>query len=137
MLSAGSFPDNVKLADITPVFKKKDLLKKENYGPASVLSAISKIFEKLMQKQILVYIENFLSSYFCGYRKKFNTQHAKLTLIENWEKVLDNKILGEAVLMDLSKTFDKINHDLLIAKLQVYGLSNDSLMLLYSYLNNR
>ena len=49
ILSTGNFPDNMKLADITPVFKKKDPLKKENYRPVSILSAISKIFERLMQ----------------------------------------------------------------------------------------
>ena len=63
MLSTGNFPDNMKLADITPVFKKKDPLKKENYRPVSILSAISKIFERLMQKQIVGYMENFLSPY--------------------------------------------------------------------------
>ena len=69
MLTTGNFPDNMKLADITPVFKKKYSLKKENYRPVSHLSAISKIFEKLMQKQIVGYMENFLSPYLCGYRK--------------------------------------------------------------------
>ena len=50
MLSTGNFPDNMKLVDITPVFKKKDPLQKENYTPVSILSAISKIFERLTQK---------------------------------------------------------------------------------------
>ena len=58
MLSTGNFPDNIKLAVITPVFKKKDPLKTENYRPVSILSAFSKIFERLMQKQIVVYMEN-------------------------------------------------------------------------------
>ena len=71
MLSTGNFPDNMKLANISPVFKKKDPLKKENYRPVSILSAISKISERLMQKQIVGYMENFLSHYLCGYRKKF------------------------------------------------------------------
>ena len=61
-LITDSFPDNLKLADITPVFKKKDPLNKENYRPVSVLPSISKIFEKLMQKQINDYISNFFIS---------------------------------------------------------------------------
>ena len=134
MLSTGNFPDNMKLADITPVFKKKDPLKKENYRPVSILSAISKIFERLMQKQIVGYMENFLSPYLCGYRKNFNTQQALLALIENWKKALDNKGFAGALLMDLSKAFDTINHDLLVEKLHAYGFSNDSFKLLYSYL---
>ena len=117
MVSTGNFPDNMKLADTTPVSKKKDPLKKENYRPASILSAISKIFEKLMQKEIVGYMENLLSPYLCGYRKNFNTQQAVLALIENWKKVLDNEGFGGAVLMDLSKAFDTINHDCLVTKL--------------------
>ena len=137
MLSTGNFPDNIKLADITPVFKKKDPLKKENYRPVSILSAISKIFERLMQKQIVGYMENFMCPYLCGYRKSFNTQQVLLALIENMKITLDNKGFAGAVLMDLSKAFDTINHDLLVAKLHAYGFRYDSLKLLYSYLKNR
>ena len=126
----------MKLADITPVLKKKDPLRKENYRPVSILSAISKIFERLMQKQIVVYMVHFLLPHLCGYRKKFNTQQALLALTENWKKVLDNKDFGGAVLMDLSKAFDTINHYLLVAKLNGYGFNNDSLELLCSYLYN-
>ena len=75
-LKTGNFPDNLKLVDITPVFKKKDPLNKENYRPVSVLPNISKIFKKLMQKQINVYINNFLSPYLCDYRKGFSAQLA-------------------------------------------------------------
>ena len=57
--------------------------------------------------------------------------------IENWKKVLDNKVFGGSVLMDLSKAFDMINHNLAIAKPHAYGFSNGSLKLFYSYLNNR
>ena len=79
-------------------------------------------------------MENFLSPYLWDYRENFNTQQALLALLENWKKVLDNKGFGGAMLMNLSKAF---NHDFLIAKLHAYGFSNDSLNLLYSYLNNR
>ena len=116
-LITANFPDNLKLANITPVFKEKDPLYKENCRPVSVLRSISKIFEKLMQKWINGYINNFSSPYLCGYRKGFNTQLALLSLTEKWKKVLDNKSFGGAVLMDLPKAFDTINHDLLIAKL--------------------
>ena len=75
-----------------------------------------------------------MSPYLCGYRKNFNIQQGLLALTENWKKVLDNKGFGGAVLMDLSKAFGTINHDLLVAKLHAYGFSNDSLKLLYSYL---
>ena len=137
LLSTGNFPDNIKLANITLVFKKKDPLKKENYRPVSILSTISNIFERLIQKQIVGYMENFLPPYLCGYRKNFNTQQVLLALIERWKKALDNKGFAGAVLMDLSKAFDTINHDFLVSKLHAYGFSNDSLKLLYSYLKKR
>ena len=73
-LITANFPDNVKLADTTPVFKKKDHLNKENCKPVSVLPSISKIFEKRMPKQINGYINNFLCTYLCGYSKDFSTQ---------------------------------------------------------------
>ena len=137
VLSTGNFPDNTKLADISSVFKKRRSFKKRNYRPVSVLYAISKFFEKLMQKQIVGYKENFLSPYLRGFRKSFNTHKALLALTENWNKVLQNKGFEAAVLLDLSKAFDKINHDHLIAKLHVYDFSNNSLKLLHIYLNNR
>ena len=90
-----------------------------------------------MQKQIRFYIDQFLSPYMCGYRKSFSTQDALLTLIEKWKKVLDNRGHGGATLMDLSKAFDTINHDLLVAKFHVYVFSKESLKLINSYLTNR
>ena len=93
MLKTGNFSDNLKLADITPVFKKKNPLHKVNYRPATVLPSISKVFEKLMQKQVSGYKSNYLSPYLCGYRKGLSSQQAVMSLIENWKKVLDKKVL--------------------------------------------
>ena len=108
------------------------LLDKTNYRPVSVLPVVSNIFERIMQKQINYFIISFLSPYLCGYRKGFNTQHTLLTLVENWRKSLDNKGFGGAILMDLSKAFDTLNHDLLVAKLYAYGFQHDTLKLLHS-----
>ena len=62
-----------------------------------------------------------MSPYLCGYRKRFNSKHALISLIERWRKSLDNKGYGGTVLMDLSKAFDTLNHDLLISKLDAYA----------------
>ena len=78
-----------------------------------------------------------MSPYLCGYRKGFNSQHALISLIERWRKSLDNKCYGGAVLIDLSKAFDTLNHYLLIAKLHAYGFDIKTLELLYSYLVKR
>ena len=90
-----------------------------------------------MEKQINDFIISFLSPYLWGYRKGFNTQHALLTLVENWRKSLDNKGFGGAILMDVSMAFDTLNHNLLIAKLHPYGFQHDALKLLHSYLSKR
>ena len=91
-----------------------------------------------MHKQISFYIDHFLSLYMCGYRKGLSTQHALLSLIEKWKKVLNNKGYGGAILMDLSKAFKTIHHDLLIFNLHAcYGFSKEPLKLIKSYLTNR
>ena len=111
-IEKSDFPQNLKLADIKRVYKKNDPLDKTNYRPISMLPVVSKIFERIMQKQINDFIISFLSPYLCGYRKGFNTRHALLTLAENWRKSLDNKGFGGAILMNLSKAFHTLNHDL-------------------------
>ena len=85
-LETGTFPDSLKLADITPIFEKKDPVSKTNYRPVSVLPIVSKLFEKIMQKQKNGFITNYLSPYLCGYRKGYNTQQALLAVIEKWKK---------------------------------------------------
>ena len=132
-----NFPENLKLADVTPIFKKKDKTFVENYRPVSVLPTVSKIFERIMQKQITDYIGKFLSPFLCGYRKGFSTQYALLSLIERWRLCLDKQGFAGALLMDLSKAFDTINHELLIAKLHAYGFSIEALEVLLSYLQDR
>ena len=120
------FPKNLRLADITPVYKKRDPTLVENYRPVSVLPCVSKVFERIIQKQFSSFIDKSLSPYLCGYRKGFNTQHALLSLIEKWKETLDGEGYTGAVLMDLSKAFDTINHKLLIAKLYAYVFSKDA-----------
>ena len=88
-----------------------------------------------MHQQISFHIDHFLFPYICGYRKDVSTQH--ISLIEKWKKVLDNKGFDGAILINLSKAFDTINHDLLIAKFHAYGFSEESLKLRKTYLTNR
>ena len=135
-MSNKEFPDELKLGDVTPIYKKDDPNKSKNYRPVSVLPVISKSFEKIMHDQISQYINSFLTPYICGYRKGFTIQQALLSLIQKCKIVLDSKGYGGAVLMDLSKVFDTINHDLLIAKLHAYEFSKESLKSIKSYLSN-
>ena len=72
-----------------------------------------------MLTQITTYMNKYLSPYLCGYMKGFNMQTAISSLIEKWKQIIDNEGYEVAILMDLSKTFDTINHELLIVKLHV------------------
>ena len=130
-IEKSDFPQNLKLTDITPVYKKNDPLDKTNYRPVSVLPLVSKVFERIMLKQINDFIVSFLSPCSCGYRKGFNTQPASLTLAENWRKSLYNKGFCGAILIDLSKDFDTLNYDLLIAKLHAYGFQHDAFIVTF------
>jgi len=83
------------------------------------------------------HIESLLSAFIAAYRKKYSTNHVLMRLIENWKFHLDNKKFVGAVLMDLSKAFDCVPHDLLIAKMHAYGFDIDTLVLMFSYLKNQ
>ena len=131
------FPDTPKYADVCPVHKKGDRTNAEKYRPVSVVNHTGKVFEKDMHYQISTFMNGILSNKLCGYRKGYSTQHALISMTEQWRKSLDNKGFAGAVLMDLSKAFDCMNHELLLAKLHAYGFSKDALQLICSYLKNR
>ena len=78
-----------------------------------------------------------MSPFVCAYRKHYSTQHVLTRLLEEWRKNLDDKYVVGGVLMDLSKAFDCVPHDLLIAKLAAYGIDGNLLRYVNSYLDNR
>ena len=131
------FPSVLKLADITPVFKNGDKECKDNYRPVSILSNVSKVFERIIFRQISNYMEPFLSKYQCGFRKDYSTQHCLLSMLEKWKRTEDNGKVFGILLTDLSKAFDCLSHELLLAKLHAYGFSLSALRLIHSYLTNR
>ena len=131
------FPNLLNDADVTPIHKKGERSQKENYRPVSILPTISKIFEKDIYEQIYSYIQKYFSPSLCGFRKGYNTQHCLAVLIESWKKAIDNNKKAGAILTDLSKAFDSLNHELLLAKLDAYGFGEPSLNFIYSYLTDR
>ena len=131
------YPDSLKLADVSPIHKKEEKTLRTNYRPVSLIPTISKLFERNMYEEIIVFIENVLSPYLFGFRKGHSTEHCLLVMMETWKKVLDKKGYAGAILTDLSKAFDCINHELLLAKLEAYGFSHDALNFIHSYLKDR
>ena len=131
------FPDSLKFGDITPVHKKDEITNKENYRPISVLPLISKIFERIIHDQLSEYLENNLNSILCGFRKGHSTQHALFKLLQAWQEELDKGGLVGTILMDLSKAYDCLPHELLVAKLEAYGVGKAALNLISNYLSHR
>ena len=137
MLEHNIFPDALKLADVKPVHKKGDSTDMGNFRPISLLPTLSKVFERIIFDQLNAHFESIFSPLLCGFRKGYSTKYALLKLLLAWHKSLDQKGVVGAVLMDLSKAFDTLPHDLLIAKLAFYGLSKPSLDLILNFLSLR
>ena len=132
------FPDKGKRAAVCPLDKgEENRTAEKNFRPVSVLNTFSKIYEKVMKQQLIVYLDTTLSVFIGAYRKAYGTQHVLIRLLEDWKTKLDNNYIVGALLMDLSKAFDCIPHDLLIAKLNAYGADENALVLIYSYLKRR
>ena len=131
------FPSDLKIADVTPAYKKKSKYSKDNYRPVSILSNISKIYERCIYDQIEKYFDDILSKYQCGFRKGYSAQHCLMSLIEKWKESVDSGGAFGALLTDLSKAFDCLPHDLLIAKLNAYGFDKKALKLIHSYPSSR
>lgn len=138
-IMTGIFPDKLKLAKVIPIYKKADERLLENYRPISLLPAISKIFEKVIHKQVFRYFTDhdlfFHNQY--GFRTNFSTESATVELIDRLLGFMDKNETPFAIFMDLSKAFDTINHKILLSKLDFYGFSDPALNLLNSYLSKR
>ena len=106
---------------------------KSNYRLISAFSNFSKIFEKLIYNQINSFMEVKLSKYIEGFRKNHNTEHNT----ETWHSMLNKGTKVEAFVMDLSKAFDTLNHNLLLCKLETYGFDTNFLTSIQSYFSNR
>ena len=135
----GCFPQLLKLAEVCPIFKKKDKNKCENYRPISLLSNLSKLFERAMHTRIYEFLEShsMFSNLQFGFRKKHSTTDALLNIFEKIKEKLDNKKFSCGVFIDLEKAFDTVNHKILIKKLEFYGIRGITNKWFLSYLSNR
>ena len=131
------FPDMLKYAELAALFKKSERIIKENYRPVSVLTALSKLFERTYSGQLSNFFDNILSKFLSAFRKKYSCQTALLRMIEDWKKSIDSGELVGTVAIDLSRAFDSLPHGLLVAKLYAYGVDLLACKLIASYLYNR
>ena len=138
-LTTGVFPDALKLAKIVPIFKNGSKKVVSNYRPISVLSAFSKIFERIMYTRLDNYLDinDILHQSQFGFRKKLSTSMALLELTEEISKSIDDRNYTVGVFIDLAKAFDTVDHKILLQKLHHYGVRGTANEWFGSYLENR
>jgi len=124
----------LKAADVSAIYKGSEPISIVNYRPISVPSAIPKVFERLLERQIVPFIDT--KNIYSAYRKKYSAERALIRVIENIRKIFDSKgVLGK-ISIDLSKIFDCMPHDVLITKLNVCGFGAQSLRLIANCFSN-
>ena len=119
------------MGQVTPLFKKDDELYKANYRSLIVLPVLNNVFERLIASQMEEFYNEILSDYTSAYKKQFGCETALLKLVEDWKFSRDNKELVAVV------SIDAISHDLLLAKLKAYGMTEECCNSFQSYLRNR
>ena len=137
-LKLGIFPDNLKIARISAIFKgKRSRSDPDHYRPISVLSVIARLFGKIIHQQLYYYIKGSLSNTQSGFKSGYSTETSLLNTTIRWILNIDKKYCNLTLFLDLQNTFDTVAHDILIKKLDLYGIRGTELAWFKSYLSNR
>ena len=135
----GVFPELLKTAKVIAIFKSGSTDEVNNYRPISLLSIFDKIMEKIMHRQLYAFLEQheILFKNQFGFRKKCSTSHSLIEITEKIKESIDDKKFGCGIFIDLKKAFDTVNHEILLRKLEHYGIRGAALKWFESYLTNR
>ena len=135
----GIFPDILKIAIITPIYKNGNLYSLTNYRPISVLPILSKIFEKVIASRVNSWLNkhSLISTNQYGFQRGRSTADALISLTDQIYSALNSKEHSISVFVDLRKAFDTVQHDILLSKMQLMGFRGLPLALFKSYLSNR
>ena len=138
-LLTGVYPDLLKIAKVIPIHKGGSTQDINNYRPISLLSIFDKIIEKLIHKRLYNFLEsqNILYSNQFGFRKNNSTTNALIQITEMIKESIDNGKYGCGIFIDLRKAFDTVNHEILLMKLEHYGIRNNILDWFRSCLKDR
>ena len=138
-LIQGVVPDDLKSARVVPIFKKNDKTSVGNYRPVSILSILSKIYEKVVYDQVESYFKanKLLYKFQSGFRSGFSTDTCLIHLTDFIRMEMDKGHIIGMILLDLQKAFDTVDHSILLMKLSAAGLGDDILRWFTSYLSSR
>ena len=133
------FPTGWKYSKVIPLHKKECKLDKKNYRPVSILSPFSKVLEKIAYQQLYEYFTNnrIFHPNLHGYRQHRSTQTALLQMYDRWARAAGSSKVSGVVLLDLSAAFDLVDPVILIQKLRIYGVQEEFLSWINSYLTGR
>ena len=138
-VSQGIFPDSLKIAKVTPIFKSGEVTNLSNYRPISVLPCFSKMLEKIMYNKIYQHLRdnNLLYNKQFGFQKNNSTDHAIMQLYDQVCNAFEENKFTLGIFIDLSKAFDTVDHQILLNKLLHYGITDNNLKWFSTYLSNR
>ena len=138
-ISQGVYPNAMKIVKVIALFKCGIKASPNNYRPICLLSHFDKIFEKILCKRLIAFLEckQILYCHQYGFRKLYSTAMALIKITDNIKRLLDERNYVIGILIDFKKAFDPVDHEIMLKKIECYGIRGHTNMFFRSYLTNR